>query len=47
MITLQALTNCSLIDIPDKLELEKSLMFVKHLFKILHKDINCQTLLQP
>jgi VIT1/CCC1 family predicted Fe2+/Mn2+ transporter len=45
MITLETLTNYSLIDIPDKLELEKSLMFGKHLFKVLHKDINCPNFL--
>jgi len=40
MITLQTLMNYSLSDIPDKLEREKSLMLVKHLFAVLHKDIN-------
>jgi hypothetical protein len=40
MITLQNLMNYSLSDIPDRLEREKSLMFVKHSFTVLHKDIN-------
>jgi VIT1/CCC1 family predicted Fe2+/Mn2+ transporter len=40
MITLQTLMNYSLSDIPDKLEREKSLTLVKHLFAVLHKDIN-------
>lgn len=40
MITLQTLMNYSLSDIPDKQEREKSLMLVKHLFTVLHKDIN-------
>jgi len=40
MVTLQTLMNYSLSDIPDKEEREKSLMLVKHLFGILHKDIS-------
>jgi VIT1/CCC1 family predicted Fe2+/Mn2+ transporter len=40
MITLQTLMNYSLSDIPDRLEREKSLMLVKHLFQVLHRDIN-------
>ncbi len=45
MITLQTLMNYSLSDIPGKLEREKSLMLVKHLFTVLHKDINRSNLL--
>lgn len=45
MVTFQTLMNCSLSDIPDKLEREKSLMLVKHLFTVLHKDINRSNLL--
>jgi VIT1/CCC1 family predicted Fe2+/Mn2+ transporter len=45
MITLQTLMNYSLSDIPDKNEREKSLMLVKHLFTVLHKDINRSNLL--
>jgi VIT1/CCC1 family predicted Fe2+/Mn2+ transporter len=37
---LQTLMNYSLSDIPDRLGREKSLMLVKHLFAVLHKDIN-------
>jgi hypothetical protein len=40
MITLQTLMNYSLSDIPDGIEREKSLMLIKHLFLVLHKDIN-------
>jgi hypothetical protein len=40
MITLQTLMNYSLSDIPDKVDREKSLMLVKHLFKVLHKEIS-------
>jgi predicted membrane protein (TIGR00267 family) len=40
MITLQTLMNYSLSDIPDKQEREKSLMLVKHLFTLLHKEIS-------
>lgn len=39
MITLQTVTNNSLIYISDKLEREESLMFVKHLLKVLHRDM--------
>lgn len=45
MITLQTLMSYSLSDISDKLEREKSLMLVKHLFTVLHKDINRSNLL--
>jgi hypothetical protein len=45
MITLQTLMNYSLSDIPDKMEREKSLTLVKHLFAVLHKDINRSNLL--
>jgi hypothetical protein len=40
MITLQSLMYCSLSDIPDKAERDKSLMLVKHLFAVLHRDIS-------
>jgi hypothetical protein len=40
MITLQNLMNYSLSDIPDRAEREKSLMLVKHLFTVLHKEIS-------
>ena len=40
MITLQTLMNYSLSDIADKQEREKSLMLVKHLFTLLHKEIS-------
>lgn len=40
MMTLQTLMNYSLSDISDKGEREKSLMLVKHLFTVLHKEIS-------
>lgn len=40
MMTLQTLMNYSLSDIPDKGEREKSLMLVKNLFTVLHKEIS-------
>ena len=40
MITLQTLMSDSLSDISDGIEREKSLMLIKHLFLVLHKDIN-------
>lgn len=40
MMTLQTLMNYSLSDIPDKGEREKSLMLVKNLFIVLHKEIS-------
>jgi VIT1/CCC1 family predicted Fe2+/Mn2+ transporter len=40
MTTLQTLMNYSLSDIPDKAEREKSLMLVKHLFMVLHRQIS-------
>lgn len=40
MMTLQTLMNYSLSDIPDKKERDKSLMLVKHLFTVLHKEIS-------
>jgi hypothetical protein len=40
MTTLQTLMDYSLSDIPDKLEREKSLMLLKHLFAVLHKQIS-------
>jgi hypothetical protein len=40
MITLQTLMNYSLSDIPDKVDRDKSLMLVKHLFTVLHKEIS-------
>jgi hypothetical protein len=40
MITLQNLMNYSLSDIPDGAEREKSLMLVKRLFMVLHKEIS-------
>jgi len=40
MTTLQTLMNYSLSDIADKSEREKSLMLVKHLFTVLHKQIS-------
>jgi VIT1/CCC1 family predicted Fe2+/Mn2+ transporter len=40
MITFQTLMNYSLSDIRDGIEREKSLMLIKHLFLVLHKDIN-------
>lgn len=45
MITLQSLMNYSLNDIPDKAERDKSLMLVKHLFTVLHKEISRSNLL--
>lgn len=45
MITLQTLMDYSLSDIPDKREREKSLMLVKHLFAVLHRDINRSNLI--
>ncbi|MEM2111248.1 MAG: hypothetical protein QXX08_05145 [Candidatus Bathyarchaeia archaeon] len=40
MITLQTLINYSLNDIPHKKERDKSLLLVKQLFALLHKEIN-------
>ena len=40
MVTLETLMNYSLSDIPHKEEREKSLMLVKRLFKVLHKQIS-------
>jgi VIT1/CCC1 family predicted Fe2+/Mn2+ transporter len=40
MMTLQNLINYSVGDIPDKKERDKSLMLVKQLFTVLHKEIN-------
>lgn len=40
MLTLQTLMNFSLGDIPDKKERDKSLMLVKQLFTVLHKEIS-------
>jgi len=40
MMTLQTLMNYSLSDIPDRGEREKSLMLVKDLFTVLHKEIS-------
>lgn len=40
MMTLQTLMNYSLSDIPDKKERDKSLMLVKRLFTVLHKEIS-------
>jgi len=40
MMTLQTLMNYSLSDIQDKKERDKSLMLVKHLFTVLHKEIS-------
>lgn len=45
MMTLQTLMNYSLSDIPDRLERDKSLILVKHLFTVLQKDINRSNLL--
>lgn len=39
MLTLQNLMNYSLSDIPDKKERNKSLLLVKQLFTVLHKEI--------
>jgi len=40
IVTLQTLMNYSLSDIPDKKEREKSLLLVKRLFTLLHKEIS-------
>jgi len=40
MLTLQTLINYSLSDIPDKAERDKSLLLVKQLFTVLHKEIS-------
>ncbi|OGD48166.1 hypothetical protein A3K79_05710 [Candidatus Bathyarchaeota archaeon RBG_13_46_16b] len=40
MLTLQTLINYSLSDIPDKTERDKSLLLVKQLFTVLHKEIS-------
>ena len=40
MVTLQTLINYSLSDIADAGERDKSLILVKHLFMVLHKEIN-------
>jgi len=40
MITLQTLMNYSLSDIPDKKERDKSMLLVKQLFTVLHKEIS-------
>lgn len=40
LLTLRTLMDYSLSDIPDKAERDKSLNLVKHLFIILHKEIN-------
>ena len=40
IMTLQTLMNYSLSDIPDKRERDKSLLLVKRLFILLHKEIN-------
>jgi hypothetical protein len=40
IMTLQTLMNYSLSDIPDKKERERSLVLVKRLFAILHKEVN-------
>jgi hypothetical protein len=40
ILTLQTLMNYSLSDIPDKRERDKSLLLVKRLFILLHKEIN-------
>jgi len=40
IMTLQTLMNYSLSDIPDKKERDKSLLLVKRLFTLLHKEIN-------
>jgi VIT1/CCC1 family predicted Fe2+/Mn2+ transporter len=45
MITLQTLMNYSLSDIPDMAERDKSLMLVKHLFTVLHKEISRSNLI--
>jgi len=40
LLTLRTLMDYSLSDIPDKAERDKSLNLVKHLFTLLHKEIN-------
>jgi VIT1/CCC1 family predicted Fe2+/Mn2+ transporter len=40
IMTLQTLMNYSLSDIPDKKERDKSLLLVRKLFTLLHKEIN-------
>lgn len=45
MITLQTLMNYSLSDIADLGERNKSLMLVKHLFTVLHKEISRSNLI--
>ena len=45
MITLQTLMNYSLSDIADTAERDKSLMLVKHLFTVLHKEISRSNLI--
>lgn len=40
IMTLQTLMNYSLSDIPDKKERDKSLLLVKKLFTLLHREIN-------
>jgi len=40
MLTLQTLIDYSLSDIPDKTERDKSLLLVKQLFTVLHKEIS-------
>ena len=40
IVTLQTLMNYSLSDIPDRREREKSLVLVKRLFTLLHKEIS-------
>ncbi len=40
IMTLQTLMNYSLSDIPDKKERERSLILVKRLFAILHREVN-------
>ncbi len=40
MMTLQNLINYSISDIPDKRERDKSIMLVKRLFTVLHKEIS-------
>lgn len=39
LLTLKALMDYSLSDIPDKAERDKSLKLVKHLFQLLHREI--------
>jgi VIT1/CCC1 family predicted Fe2+/Mn2+ transporter len=45
LITLQTLMNYSLSDIADMAERDKSLMLVKHLFTVLHKEISRSNLI--